>query len=259
MALDFLLVAFAIIFPGAAAIRVWDFVARIGDRSRESLYGFGAFIGGLFYILLQLFGLIDLRILFAADGKLDLHTVLATRTLGLFTAATVVLIVVAYALSRLAYSEFGERAAMRVWGRTLGGSNWAEVSSNALGRWIDVKMADGLEWMGVLETIPDTNDGHLKLRWPEYHDDANDVWLGGNDAVILPVKDLRYLLILKEVTDDNGKERKQASQRGGQQAVQQGGQGIDGAAVSSPDAGQLDVPTGPVGYASDEQAEVKKA
>jgi hypothetical protein len=254
MALDLLVVAFALVFPGAAAIRVWDFVARIEDRSRESLYGFGAFIGGMPYILLQLDGRIDLRTLFAADGKLALNVVFATRTLVIFICATIALMIAAWALSRIAYSELGERIATRIWGRTLGGSNWAEVSSSALGRWIDVKTRDGLEWLGVLETIPDTGSGHLRLRWPEYYDADKCVWLSGNDSVILPVEDLAYVLILKEVTDDNGEERKQTSERGRQQT----GEGADAAAVPPTITDPSDLAPGPVGDAPDEELQVKK-
>jgi hypothetical protein len=254
MALDVLLVAFAVVFPGAISIRVWDFVARISDRSRESLFGLGAFFGCVPYVALQILGLVDLKTLFNADGRINLNVILATRNLVLFVSASSALAAAAWLMSRLAHSDLGERLASMAWGRTLGGSNWTDVASDALGRWVNLRTKDGQEWFGYLETIPDNDVGHMRLRWPEYHDAENDQWLGGNDAVVLPVKDLRYLLILKEVKDGNGEDRQQKGDSGRQQTGEQQGETAGGTIVTATHADEPNLAAGSVSDAASAEA-----
>jgi hypothetical protein len=238
--LDLLLIAFAVVFPGAAAVRVWDFVGRIENRPKETMYAMGAFFGLLPYLALQLLRKVDLRNLFKPDGKLEMNAVLATNNLVMFFSVTAVLVLAAWGMSRAAHSAWGRNKTSKLLGRTFGGSNWAEVSDDALGLWVNVKTRDGLEWIGILHTIPDTAEGYVALADPEYHDPLNEQWIAGaSERVLLAVKDLLYLSIVRDSANDDHQEGKQEQQRdsGGQQDAQRTINGQPAAATGSNDDG----------------------
>lgn len=234
MALEFIVVAFALVFPGAFALRIWDFVGRIESRSPESLYGMGALLGLVPYSLLHLGGAIHFGNLLT-NGTLRIDSILTTPNMFLFLAVTAMLGGLASCASRWAHGPTGQAAADRLLGRTLGGSNWAESTHAAMGEWVNLKTATGHEWMGVLDLAPDTGVGYVKLRCPEYFD--GEAWLGGNEAVILPIAGIQYLLVLRkgEIDADrqDGEQNRGPLGQSTLQVEQGDGCGISAAATST--------------------------
>ena len=205
VSLAFLALTFGFIFPGAAALRMWDFVGRHDTRSRTSLLGMGAFIGILSFAALQGLEVIELRQLLSTDQP-SLAAMLQPANLGFFVVLTICLVSTAAALARMTFSVRGQAFAARLFNRTLEGSNWAEVTKQALDRWVVIKTSAEHEWLGKLVELPDTSGGHLKLAEPEYFDGEN--WLGGNDAVVLPVESIQYIYILKKEENGHGEDRR---------------------------------------------------
>ena len=143
MTAEFLLLSFAIVFPGAAAVAIWDFIGRIENRSKVSRLGIGAFVGALAYAIPGGLGWIDLEALLSNDGSPVVSKMLQPASLGVFIATSAATLVLSALAARFAFSLSGSVRSQRLLGRTLVGSNWAEVTALAMKRWIHIRTVSG--------------------------------------------------------------------------------------------------------------------
>ena len=156
-----LLVAFAA--PGALFVNAWDTWACRKDRSTVLLIGMGIIISLVAYSTLGWIAsmmsseeaLIDLSRLLGEDGKLSLHQMLKTDSLGFFLGLSVFSWIMGGFLSWGLHHARFQRLLIDLFGRSTYGNSWFAIMSFTRNGWAIVKMVDGSKWRGFVREAPE--------------------------------------------------------------------------------------------------------